>query len=66
MVTIWRNFYFPAFDIKRRGKRPEKRRAVDTPRFLFISRDFIGVGGPRKRNPVVPAKSGKRTTPFET
>jgi len=27
---------------------------------------FIGVGGPRKGVPVIPAKSGKRTTPFET
>jgi hypothetical protein len=46
----------PVFDAVKRG--------VDTPRIPFISRPFIGVGGPRKRNPVIAAKSAKRTTPF--
>ena len=44
--------------------------AVDSIHGTLISRPFIGVGGPCKRNPVIPdfakMKSGKRTTPFVT
>jgi len=39
---------------------------IDTSGIASISRAFIGVGGPRKRKPVAPAKSGERTTPFKT